>query len=122
MPSEKNQDFLDFVLDQLSGLRRVTGRRMFGGIGLYAGEEFFGVIDEGRLYFYTDETTRARYVSRGMGPFEYAPGKLLRSYYEIPVDVLEDDSALTEWAREAVEVHRKKKPTPRGKRKTHAPR
>ncbi len=94
---------------------------MFGGIGLYAGDEFFGLIDEGTLYFYADATTRPRYEARGMGPFEYAPGKVLRSYYQIPIDILEDDASLVEWAREAVAVH-KKKPRPRGKKKPHAPR
>jgi DNA transformation protein len=93
----KDQDFLVFVIDQLSGLRRVTSRRMFGGIGLYAGDEFFGLIDDGKLYFFTDAKTRKRYEARGIGPFEYAPGKVLKSYYEVPVDVLEDDAQLREW-------------------------
>jgi DNA transformation protein len=104
-----DQDFLDFVLDQLSALRRVTARRMFGGVGLYCSETFFALIDEGRLYFCTDETTRRRFKARGMGPFEYAPGKVLRSYYEIPVDVLEDDATLCEWAREAIEVQTRRR-------------
>ena len=116
MARVKDQDFLEFVLDQLSGLRRVTSRRMFGGVGLYAGEEFFGLIDEGKLYFFTDATTRKRYEARGIGPFEYAPGKVLRSYYEVPVDVLEDDAALSSWAREAVEAHKRKPKSSRKKR------
>ena len=110
MAARMDDDFLEFVIDQLSGVRSVTSRRMFGGIGLYSGEDFFALIDEGRLYFCTDETTRKRYEARGIGPFEYAPGKVLRSYYEVPIDVLEDDSALCEWAREAIEAHRAKKP------------
>ena len=88
---------------------------MFGGIGLYCGEEFFALIDEGRLYFCTNESSRTRYEARGIKPFEYAPGKVLRSYYEVPVDVLEDDVELCEWAREAVAVHRTK---PIGKRRS----
>jgi DNA transformation protein len=108
MPSSADQDFLAFVLDQLSGLRGVTSRRMFGAFGLYCGDEFFAVLDDGRLYLYADETTRKRYEDRGMKPFEYAPGQVLKSYYEIPVDVLEDDAELCGWAREAVAVHRKK--------------
>jgi DNA transformation protein and related proteins len=30
-----SDDFLDFLLDQLSGLGEVVVRRMFGGAGLY---------------------------------------------------------------------------------------
>jgi DNA transformation protein len=113
----KDQDFLEFVVDQLSSLRRVTSKRMFGGIGLYQGEHFFAIIDDGRLYFLTSEGTRRRYRERGMKAFEYAPGKIITSYYEVPVDVLEDDGELCQWALEAVGVQRAKK-APKRKART----
>lgn len=107
MPAHPDEDFLEFVLDQLSALRRVTSRPMFGCFGLYSGEDFFAIIDEGRLYFCTDDKTRAAYRKAGMKTFH-----ALKSYYEVPVDVLEDDVELCKWAREAVAVHRRKKPSP----------
>ena len=102
MATTKDQDFLDFIVDQLSGLRSISSRRMFGGIGLYQATTFFAIIDEGRLYFVTDDATRSHYTDRGMAPFQYAPGKFIATYYEVPVDVLEDDGVLREWARAAV--------------------
>lgn len=98
-----DEDFLEFVTDQLAGLRGVTSRPMFGCFGLYSGEDFFAIIDEGRLYFCTDETTRPAYRAFKMKTFH-----ALKSYYEVPVDVLEDDMELCKWAREAIVVHRKK--------------
>lgn len=121
MPSGKDADFLEFVLDQLSRIPAVTSRRMFGGIGLYQGPVFFAIIDEGKLYFVTDDETRAHYESRGMGPFEYAPGKVIRTYYEVPVDVLEDDTELQAWAREAVAAQ-KRRGSKKKVRKRTAPR
>ncbi len=119
MPSNKDQDFLEFVMDQLAGVGRLSSRRMFGGIGLYQSTTFFAVIDEGRLYFVTDDTTRPEYTTRGMRPFQYAPGKFIHTYYEVPVDVLEDDRALCEWARTAVgaQGRRQAKKPPRAKSK-----
>lgn len=120
----KDADFLEFVLDQLSGLRGITTRRMFGAIGVYQGENFFAIIDDGILYFITDEQNRPRYEALGMKPFEYAPGKFLRTYYPVPVDVLEDDTELRAWAEEAVAVQKRKGPrkprkkTTKPKRKT----
>ena len=117
--TKKDQDFLDFVLDQLSRTPGLSTRRMFGAIGLYQGENFFAIIDDGILYFITDEETRPRYESRGMRPFEYAPGKFLRTYYPVPVEVLEDDGELQEWAREAVAVQKRRGPGKKpAKRKT----
>lgn len=117
MRPHKDQDFLEFVLDQLSALKSVTSRRMFGGIGLYRDETFFAIIDDGQLYFVTDETTRAIYLERGMKPFQYAPGKFIRTYYEVPVDVLEDDGALCDWARAATSAQARRKQKPAKTRK-----
>jgi hypothetical protein len=34
-PMAVSEDYLQYVLEQLAGLGRVTARRMFGGVGLY---------------------------------------------------------------------------------------
>jgi len=98
----KHDGFKEFVLDQLRELHGVTCRAMFGGYGLYQGGTFFGIIHEGRLYFKTDDTTRAAYVTRNMKPFRPNPKQTLKTYYEVPVDVMEDGEQLTTWAARAV--------------------
>jgi DNA transformation protein len=108
MADPLNNDFVEFVLDQLAGLRGVRKRRMFGAFGLYQGDLFFGIVDEGRLYLLTDETTRRDYEAKGMEPFAPTPQQVLKNYFEVPVDVLEDDAALAAWARRAVEVQRRR--------------
>lgn len=93
--------FVDYVLDQLHALGSVRARRMFGGYGLYHGDAFFGIIHDSRLFFKTSDATRSEYERRGMGPFQPNPKQTLKSYYEVPVDVLEDDEELARWARRA---------------------
>lgn len=99
----KSDGFKDFVLDQLADLRGVTARAMFGGYGLYHGATFFGIIHKGRLYFKVTVTTMSRYKERGMKPFRPNAKQRLKSFYEVPVDIIEDAEALTQWATEAVE-------------------
>ena len=94
--------FRDFVLDQLQSLDDLTCRRMFGCDGLYQHGVFFAIIAQGRLYFKTNATTRSVYVARGMQPFRPRPQQTLKSYYEVPVDILEDDVQLSRWAQQAV--------------------
>jgi DNA transformation protein len=93
--------FRNFVLDQLRSLEGVRCRAMFGGYGLYLGADFFGIVYDGRLYFKTDESTREKYRDRGMGPFAPAGDQVLKSYYEVPEEIVEDDEELASWAREA---------------------
>lgn len=99
--SMKDDSFKGFVLDQLAGMRNLTCRAMFGGYGLYRGEAFFGIIHQGRLYLKTDEDTRPRYVAKGMKPFRPNAKQTLKTYYEVPADILEDAEQLAQWAQQA---------------------
>jgi len=104
-PSLKSSTaFATFVVDQLSELEDVTARSMFGGIGLYCGGVFFGVIARDVLYFKTDDLSRPAYARLGMKPFmPYGKkGSGLHRYFSVPLDVLESPPALTDWARAAV--------------------
>jgi DNA transformation protein len=107
--SQSDDGFLDFVLDQLSGLLEVRSRRMFGAYGLYQKDDFFAIVDGGKLYFRTGAATRPDYESRGMAAFAPTPKQVLKNYFEVPVEILEDDSLLCDWARRAVQVQRESK-------------
>ena len=102
MPQSK--EYLQYVLEQLDGLRGVVSRRMFGGAGLYQDDVFFGLLFRDTLYFKVDDTNRADYESRGMARFQPYPDKpyLSFTYYEVPADVLEDREELTSWARRSI--------------------
>jgi DNA transformation protein len=97
-----DESFRDFVLDQLQPLGAVECRRMFGSYGLYQDGVFFGIIAQGRLYFKTRSATRSAYERLGMQPFRPNARQTLTSYYEVPIDILEDHVQLTLWARQAV--------------------
>jgi DNA transformation protein and related proteins len=113
-------DFLAYVLDQLAGLGGVSSRRMFGGVGLYCDEFFFGLIADDVLYLRVDDSNRADYTARGAAQFRpYADRPhLSMSYYEAPAEVLEDAGELVRWARRSVEVAMKApKPVARTRRR-----
>ena len=101
-----NESFKEFILDQLSELPELRAKAMFGAHGLYQGGRFFGILDEGRLFFKTDARSRPDYVARGMAPFTFeSNGRVIRmSYHEVPPDVLEDPQTLVAWARRAIQV------------------
>jgi DNA transformation protein len=113
---KKEDSYRDFVLDQLSSLEGICCRSMFGGYGLYLGEDFFGIVYDGSLYFKTDETTREKYRTQGMGPFAPSEKQVLKSYYEVPEEVVEDQEQLGTWAREAA-ARKGKGSTPARKRR-----
>ena len=97
----KQDGFKDFVLDQLSELPGLTHRAMFGGYWLYRREAFFGIIHKGRLYFKVTPTTLALYKDHGMKPFRPNPKQTLKTYYEVPVEIVENAELLVQWANPA---------------------
>jgi DNA transformation protein len=97
-----------YVLEQLQIIGAVTAKPMFGGIGLYRAGSFFGLMDDEALYFKVDDSTRGDFEEAGCQPFRpYGEGSYSMQYYEVPAEVLEDRSALREWAEKAVAVARK---------------
>jgi DNA transformation protein and related proteins len=105
-----------FVIEQLSRVRPdIRTRSMFGGVGIYAGDLFFALIDDDALYLKADETNRQRFENEGMGPFmPGGDGGEVMQYYQLPESVLEDAEELTSWVHSAVAVAERKK---KGKRK-----
>ena len=90
--------FVTFVIDRLSRVQGLGCRAMFGGHGLYQGGTFFGILFDGRLYLKTDRATEPAFLVRGMKPFRAGDRRVLRTYYEVPADVLDDREELTGWA------------------------
>jgi DNA transformation protein len=64
----------------------------------------FGILFRGRLYFKVDDRSKGEYVARGMPPFRPDERQTLKSYYEVPPEVLDDRESLLSWAREAIRV------------------
>lgn len=100
----KSDSFREFVIEQLQSIRGVSCRAMFGGYGLYAGERFFGIVYKGRLYFKVSDASKARYTVAGMKTFKPSAKMTLKSFYEVPADVLEDSDEIAEWAVTAIEA------------------
>jgi len=101
-----SEQFLEYILEQLQGLGRLTSRRMFSGAGLYSDGLFFGLLYKDRLYFKTEDSTRPEYEERGSEGFRPRPNtaRLQMRYYTVPAEVLEDSQELVKWARQAVAV------------------
>jgi DNA transformation protein and related proteins len=115
------ESFLTFVLEQLDAVGPLTSKRMFGGVGLYAGDLFFALLAGDVLYLKADDSMRALLEAAGARPFQPYPDRRRRSgtsqYYSVPVAVLEDSDTLTAWAIRSVAVARAQHADPSARRK-----
>jgi DNA transformation protein and related proteins len=99
-----SRDFLDYLADQLRGFGPITMRRMFSGAGLFRGDVMFGLVSRDVLHFKVNDANLPDYLAAGAKVFTYnrlGQDAFLTSYYEVPIDILEDPDLLAEWARRA---------------------
>jgi DNA transformation protein len=82
---------------------RINMRRMFGGEGIYAGDQIIGLVVDDRVYLKTTDSNRADFLAEGCEPFTYMRGKkrMATSYYAVPERLLDDSEEFGQWARKA---------------------
>jgi len=115
-----SDEYIQFVLDQLSSLGGVTARRMFGGAGLFRDGTMFGLVADDVAYLKVDDSNRNMYEAAGAKRFRPYPDKPeTMSYYDVPAEVLESRDTFAEWAEASARIPPK---TPGGKRRRNSAR
>jgi DNA transformation protein len=105
-----SDEFIEYIIDQLSAWSDVSARKMFGGAGLYCDGMMFVLIADDVAYLKVDDSNRDEFLRAGSSPFRpYPDKKETMSYFEIPADVLENPDQLAEWAERSLAIARKKK-------------
>ncbi len=94
-------EFAEYVVDQMQDAGVVSTRKMFGGLGIYVDGTFCAIVGSSdRFYLRVGPENVEDFKAAGMRQFPGGKGKGM-PYYEVPEDVLEDPSALAEWARKS---------------------
>ncbi len=130
MPRKKsnaaNIDFAEEVLERLSrSVPGVRSRKMFGGVGIYSGEQFFAIVAFEKLWFKVDDSNRGDYEAHEMKPFQPFPDRpTALSYFELPLELLDQPEELRIWASRSLSAARAAKQKTRqrtGKRQSPGP-
>jgi len=106
------QEYADYILELLSPVKTVSSGRFFGGIGLKSEGTQFAMIMDNSLFLVVDDTSRNKYLEYGTECFWYKTKKKkvnVKKYHEVPVEIIENNEAIIEWALEAVSVANKLK-------------
>ncbi|HKJ43241.1 MAG TPA: TfoX/Sxy family protein [Sunxiuqinia sp.] len=103
-----DQNFVDFVIEQIENAGEISARKMFGEYGIYADGKFFGVICDNKLFIKPTKSGR-KFIGDVVEAPPY-PGAKLSFLIE---DKLED----REWLSELVRISLKELPMPKPKKK-----
>ena len=94
-----SNEYLQFIMQKLDPLGNVMSRAMFGGYGIFHEGVMFALIADDTLFFKVNESNRDIYKQSGSKPFQHGI-----SYWEVPAELLEEDSRLHEWANISIEI------------------
>ena len=96
-------EFVDYVVELMSGWAAVSARKMFGGYGLYREEMMFALIVKDELFFKTDANNVTQFERAGCRPFVYQSQTrtIQMSYWSAPVASLDSSVEMGEWCQSA---------------------
>lgn len=115
-----NTELRDLLLDLTRPIPGLAIKRMFGGLGLFADGQMFGLVAGDELYFKVDADTAAAFDAENLPPFSYTKKDgvaVLTSYRRAPERLLDDADEFLVWARDAVAAARRfaARPKPRAR-------
>lgn len=103
-----DQNFVDFVLEQIKNVGEITAKKMFGEYGVYADGKIFGLICNNKL-FIKSTTSGREFIGNVVEAPPYEGAK--------PSFLIEDKIEDSEWISELVRISLKELPAPKPKKK-----
>jgi DNA transformation protein len=104
-----NEEFKNFVLDQLQGIGEFETKTMFGGLALLHQGSAFGKIKHDKVWLKVDNGNIADFEKFGMSQYTYGKDNTRKlNFYETPIEILEDRDKLKEWVQKSIKIAMKK--------------
>jgi DNA transformation protein and related proteins len=100
-----SDSFSEFLREQLAPLGRLTMRRMFGKIGVFADGVMFAMVTENTLYLRVDDHNRAMFAeAASFPPLNYAKkgDTIDLSFWRVPERLFDEPDEFVIWARAAL--------------------
>lgn len=103
-----DQNFVDFVLEQIKNVGEVTAKKMFGEYAVYANGKVFALICDNRLFIKPTDSGR-KFIGNVVEAPPYEGAK--------PSFLIEDQIEDSEWISELVRISLEELPAPKPKKK-----
>ena len=99
-------EFLQYALDLFNPLGRLSTKKLFGGNAILKNNITFAMVFDGSIYLKTNKNTVKKYLDLNSKPLSYKKNNktIKLRYYEIPVEILDEEDQLIQWAIEATEI------------------
>ncbi|MEO0549325.1 MAG: TfoX/Sxy family protein [Pseudomonadota bacterium] len=105
---KSTKPFQQRVEELFAAIGNIRVQTMFGGTGIYCGEDMFALADDQNVYIKADDDLKASLEEKGGAPFVWtnpSTGTTMKmSYVSVPVNALENENEMSELGRQALDV------------------
>ncbi|MEM8634053.1 MAG: TfoX/Sxy family protein [Pseudomonadota bacterium] len=102
------ETFHDFVDELFAPLEPLKIKKMFGGAGVWSGDQIFAILADDVIYLKVDPNLRAELEGEGGEIFIWTNPKTgvmnEMQYVSLPTSALDDHEEAAMWARKALDV------------------
>ena len=103
-----DQNFVDFITDQIRGAGEIVAKKMFGEYGIYSDGKIFALICDNKLFIKPTKSGR-EFIGNVIEAPPYPGAK--------PSFLIEDKIEDREWLSELVRISVRELPMPKAKKK-----
>jgi len=103
-----DQNFVDYVMEQIENAGEITAKKMFGEYGIYSGGKIFGLICDNKLFIKPTNAGR-EFIGNAVEAPPYPGAK--------PSFLIEDKLEDRRWLSELVRISVRELPMPKPKKK-----
>ena len=103
-----DQNFVDFVIEQIKNAGEITAKKMFGEYGVYADGKLFGLICDNKLFIKPTISGR-EFIGNVIEAAPYEGAK--------PSFLIEDKIENSDWLSELIRISIQELPAPKPKKK-----
>ena len=102
-----DQNFVDFVTEQIKNAGEITAKKMFGEYGIYANGKLFGLICDNKLFIKPTISGR-EFIGNVVEASPYEGAK--------PIFLIEEKIEDSDWLSELIRISLKELPPPKQKK------
>lgn len=100
-----DEEFKNFVLDQLDNLITFESKSMFGGLALLYEGKAFAKIKHNKVWLKVNDSTKDDFEKLGMIQYSYGKDQSRKlNFYEAPIEIIEDRDQFVEWVKRSIEI------------------
>jgi DNA transformation protein len=106
---QTSDDFVEYILESLSSLGKISASRMFGGVLLKVEGRQLGIIFKDVLYFkVTDKILQEKFKAEGSEQFVYTKKTdpkpiIIKNWWSAPDRIMDDNTLMVEFAKFVLE-------------------